>query len=1437
MNIAKKITQIFLTISLLFALASCDTGCVSADEFDTESVTVSANPTMDGVTGTYDSLTGGQTAVWHDTGLKSNGDDFLIYISGSWLPWKIDDPSKATTCDFCAKGNGATNCICYAKSFKRVSPQPENGNNGLPRSDVDCSTVTDQNDPAKCTCTQQFGAATDYGNYHFSLGYYNKDETRISDPNLQTPCMFNQGMGAYISLWGKDGVTVPNRVYHLLSEEPICDIKTTGEAGTCIDDKGNDATKYVFRSTNSRIFMKDDNAGNNAVDTNTADDSYHIAGEKVKVIIYDDYYSDNTGQYNLTFLRGVGESGDAANAGLIEYLVRTVENVLLGKTTYQYVVDGDTTTVQEKRTGGIIEGMYKSLVQDSGFVLIVQMALGFYVAFFGAAHLMGVVELSAKELMSRMVKIVLIIFFISPNSWYFYDQIIVGFFKDSMNYVVAMVMDLSDKNLNPTSAIVIAQMDRATDVSSATRFSYVDLMIKKLLSESSAKKIFGLFFGAPFFGLLYIPIIYGLIAYFIYVMLFAAGIYLISLMKIIFVLALGPLFMCFALFKQTEGMFKKWVAFLGGRSFEILVVFLVLYNFLNLLDIYFSDLLHFSACPYSWGITTMKINVIRSSVDNRNLVEWFTSFLTIGGLIFITQIILAKVGSLADSMFTVMGTKSEAGPSAGSAGNLMSEGLKLAQMGFSKALETGSAVGTEAIKAGTLAARKLGIADALDRNTDFLPSGPRSWMRNLTIDGAINQAKKEAASQGLVGKAAESHIRSSVIKAMQLKAETNAGKMALAGIDMKTTLKRLDEKLVKEPLKNFLKEEAKKMKSADPDKILFGEKAEKHLRDAAENWASSNLVGGSDAIKDYLGSRSIKNFMREEAELTLDEAAKKFSSNKEKQNEYLKYLKDNKFIRDQETEKKWIDNWGTKSSYGINSLTSVFTGKKAISRPEAAQEIFAAKVVGQEAIKKAQEEYKNKKFSDGGLSGAIAGAAKRAWYKTAGAAGRVAERNISAFGHGGEIALEKDKAKKDIKRNVTLNYLAEPSLEESKKAFLMRQLRDYSLNEFDQRYGGDLTTPNIVTQARSAEARRLENESRKLKNDAFDQAFAAFSNKADKRTVYEKAADLNHLYHQFGVKDKGDPLSRMAETLNSHVKNKEDEIREGLAKRTMSYELAEKELQALEPMRKGLFVTEMNPQLEAALKEIIDEGKNSPIKLAPGKEAAPDSTEAIIKAQDETDKSLTELSDFVKTRKAEEEKIFAEAWDELRNMKVHLEPLEKAYAERSEQINKDINDIEDRIAVANPANIKEVKDLVERFNEAASQIEKASNVQETFAGVIPTGMSVEFGATLSDILIKTPDVGLKAGNPFLGVPNADPAEANQAYKDLLKLNKMQVDARLKVANLNKKIKEFELEQIRKADPSDPSIKELEDALNGISNEVRAHESTLSGIENQLSSLA
>lgn len=976
MDLTKKIAKIAFALFLVFFVVACDKGCVESNEFDSNYITIDSNPTKDGIEGLGDA----QVAQWHDSGLKTDGSPVVIQLTGSWVPWYGSDDYSSQSqlnalqpCSFCSMSPNSPNCICH----NGQTPESEPGYEG-----TDCATNnTVQDDPSKCTCTRNYGKATDYGVYHFPLNVYDKSHN-ILGPDNQTTCRYTGGMGLYLGVFGSAGSVTPIRAYHLFSEASSCGVPRID--GKCVDDAGNDLTKYTFYSANSRTFVKDDNQGNEGPETNPSGSTLHDRNEVLKLIILDSRYDDNFGSYQVSFLSGVGADQEA---GLLEFVVRLVEDNVMGKPDSNGV-----------RQGGIIQIMFNNIVADSGFSTIVQMSLSFYILFYGMATLIGVANVSQKELFSRAVKIALVIFFTSPTSWYWYDRIVVTFFKDGMDSVISMFMSFSDQNLDPSSGIITAQMDRASINSNATRFSYVDLIIRNMLSVATSKKIIGLFFGVPLFGIVYIALIYVIIAAFIYVMLQVAMAYIMAMVKLAFVLSLGPIFIAFTLFSHTKGMFNKWLAFVGARSLEIIFIFLILYNFLVLIDQRFTSLLSYRVCvspsPYFFMIPVLQAEV------NRSLMDWLSSIVILAGLIFITKVVLDKIDTVTGALIKIEGQ----GGGGGSMGG--GTGIMGGMMGGMKALASSSAV---AMAAAGAAKAYSGISSAISRsgagaaagaaissgirslpggnaamNTmmkgwNALPTNPRGMYRNSLIDAAIKESQAKAKKDGLTGKAFDEAVRKGVIDKMMTPSDkytnlvSNPAKAAAMGLNMDTIKSRMDEQLINKPLADFIKSKSAELKA---EGNLIGKDLRDKLHQEINNWADKNLSGGKESIQGImndknavvngvrsggLGLDNMSQFLRKHSEYTAAEAAKAFANDPDKQKQYLQHLQDNQFRLENERKKaseaafsKTFNSFSNRMYDRLNSATKAIKpfdnafGNDALNDPKRAAESFMRKVSNKE---------------------------------------------------------------------------------------------------------------------------------------------------------------------------------------------------------------------------------------------------------------------------------------------------------------------------------------------------------------------------------------------------------------------------------------------------------------------------------------------------------
>lgn len=1452
MKLAEKLTKIFSLLLLAVSLASCGDGCTSADEFDTETVTVESKPTVDGIIGSYSNSDGGQRAEWHDTGLVSNGTQFLIKIDGGWTPWNGQTMNSAKfkllpKCSMCAKNPGVNNCICY-------SGQTSTAEIGLSGDSVtaDCSGA-DKEDPAKCSCTNANGLATDYGIYHVTLNYADKYEQTLK-PDDQTVCRYSQGMGAYIGLFGRGGTTVPTRVYHLFSETETCDVARDSN-GKCLDSDGNDVTKYLFRSANSATFVRDDQAGNDGTDTNPSDDTYHSPNEKIKVLMYDGFYDDNYGSYNLTFYGGIGIADDP---GLLEYLVNVIDNAVSG----EVGDDGD-------RHGGIIEFMYQALVQDSGAIKIIQISLSIYVMMYGFAVLFGIAEVNKKELMNRVLKISLVIFFTSSDSWYFYNKIVVGFFKDSMDYLVSVFVSLGDAgwDLKSSQTLQISSdfADASNTITSSSRFSYIDTIIKKMLSEATAKKVFGLFFNS-IFGFIYIIVIYALFALFIIVMLWAASMYVVNLMKLIFVLSLGPIFMVFVLFKQTEDMFKKWVSYLGTRSLEILIMFFILFNFVMMIDTEISSMLYYQVCVEKWNLGFFSLKTLKAKVD-RSLLEWCTSFVKVAGLIFITKLILDKVPDVSKALIAITPEGGKGKPTAGgsmassmkAAGAMMGKAGAMAGAIAGKAASAAGFAGGVLAQGGTLASRAFGnsiansylgkaianssIGRAASKAKSMIPfSGPVTSMRNSVYSGELKKAQAAAKAAGLTGKDAEQKIRADFMSSMtdrmnrgpsigkdqNQKHQPNSSKYL--GVNMTSALAFLDKKLVEEPLKNQAKAIAKELKNKPPGEVPLGKDMRDQMNAKLKEWAGKNLSGGAAAAENHLSKNSMKDLIKAQSELKTSEARKKFAGDPALENKYLQHIKDAEMARakDRAEAKKGIFAPVKLGVHMARNFANSFS-----TDPN-----YNAKMARESFLRKKDNAQKAKDFRLKDLGSAVVGFSK----KDRDDAKKSREEFVKNVKEKGLFTSDTAKSALDA---ASKTIIGKESGESRRKAAA------FATGDILNPLGRLMNKSSIDKMTREADSEALRNRLNDPKRFAKEKA--EIESKYKVETEQEKAArKANGRFDVWEEAQKEKSIKERREMEEAKkIELREVDERMELAKKQLlenARKAIAEDLRGKSEAEKQAMLEKANKDYQAAKekqeakqKEIDDlkdeEAKKKAIEDAGGYDAL---REGLTKLD-----GTTLLEEEAKLQLLREEN--GVKFDTSADSSSNPEDLAKRAKEQQELVASELAKIEAELdkarSIEDLANLKKkMEEEVERLKEMEAQ--KVKELLELADPASPLLKESPIGllGTAANFLMDGGSIGgFGAAKVGLGGPDNQKEDTQKlAKKNALESSKNLADMKVKMSKMKKKMAEFELSRMEddsKLSEKDKRYKsQLERDVKEFESDVRKNESSVSDIEAAISSL-
>ena len=403
-------------------------------------------------------------------------------------------------------------------------------------------------------------AGYDYGSKYY-IHYYsgsNNDSSRlrlsfrIKDSD-ETNCAISKNSS------GNDGIKINNSYY----------VKN----GECVKYDQNSDGSYVLDSNQNPTCTKNIASGNNGELCQPGEVPGSDPGQCQKQFVCVDPYANNSGSYkvtvkskidcNQTKLLGIADVNICGSASqMVEDVITPVIEIMDGKP------DGT--------TEGEAERIYKLIIQDSRYHLILQLCLITMVTFYGIGYLMGVSEFSQAEILIRVIKIGIIYLFVGPDGWQWFETIFVNLFKNTTDYL-AFIMASSFDN-SPDIQNAIANSDF---YDKSILFSSVDNVLSLFFSTAVQNKISALLF-ASIFGWAYLYIIYAGLLLYIYAVANAVLLYLTAQVFISILFVLGPIFFVLLIFNQTKDMFDKWLSALIGFSLQQIFLLTTL-SFFNMM--------------------------------------------------------------------------------------------------------------------------------------------------------------------------------------------------------------------------------------------------------------------------------------------------------------------------------------------------------------------------------------------------------------------------------------------------------------------------------------------------------------------------------------------------------------------------------------------------------------------------------------------------------------------------------------------------------------------------------------------------------------------------------------------------------------------------------------------------------------------------------------
>ncbi len=414
-------------------------------------------------------------------------------------------------------------------------------------------------------------------------GTYNEDTKTCTAPQYCTdpkasyenivnaPCIFSKGQGLYMLLTDPSNTLVnnPNQYSNVNRNPSSVDFFTVGLWNyTGMYQNGDLANGFIGGYINnqavSQSSLNDASGGNipsGVVLSQVTIPSTNIDG-KAYFKILDRYYDDNSGFYQVTLKSGFSSTVTPP----IAYVINVVTDALKDASKQIFI----------------------RLVKNPNYRTSIHTALTIFIIVYGMLFLSGILNMTQKELLDMMFKLIIVIQLLtSETSWNVFNNYFFKFFTDGINEIInIMTFNISNTNGGGTNGL-----------------TFFDNMLNLLFSYETTMKIFALLISIPS-GIVVVALIYVAFALFVLALAKALILYLLAYIATSLLVAIGPIFISFLLFKKTRELFDGWINLFVSYFFQPLLAFAALammgQNVIN--SMY--KLLGFKICYVDW----IKIN-------------------------------------------------------------------------------------------------------------------------------------------------------------------------------------------------------------------------------------------------------------------------------------------------------------------------------------------------------------------------------------------------------------------------------------------------------------------------------------------------------------------------------------------------------------------------------------------------------------------------------------------------------------------------------------------------------------------------------------------------------------------------------------------------------------------------------------------------------------
>ena len=235
------------------------------------------------------------------------------------------------------------------------------------------------------------------------------------------------------------------------------------------------------------------------------------------------------------------------------------------------------------RRGGVTGALYQNMISSARFQSIIRLMSVLSIVIYGICIVLGIVQVTASELVKKAFKLGAVFVLLQPESWEFFNRFLFSAFIDGARDLAAFT------TVSPSADLA------NQDVREKYIFGPLADIVERFLDFSIWKQILALIFAGPFGYIFFIFLkmtIFSLLeGTFMIFITYTSSMFIIGIL-----LSITPLFIITLLFQATSHIFKEWIKILISNVVTIVLVFTGINMISSIIGMLINQVFGFGVC-------------------------------------------------------------------------------------------------------------------------------------------------------------------------------------------------------------------------------------------------------------------------------------------------------------------------------------------------------------------------------------------------------------------------------------------------------------------------------------------------------------------------------------------------------------------------------------------------------------------------------------------------------------------------------------------------------------------------------------------------------------------------------------------------------------------------------------------------------------------------